>query len=314
MDAQSLRFDPRVPFTPKQARAAGLGRDVLLGSGFHRVMHGLYVSADVPITLDLRARALLDLLDDDAHLSHHTAAGLWGLWVPDTADLHVCRARGRRHSRLDVVTHSCRHHGDERVAGHITTRKGLSLSNPVQCFLELADELSLVDLVVLGDSLVAKRRVTVPQLLERVGSSSGPGIVRARRAASLVRAGVDSPMESRLRMLLVLAGLPEPKVNVVLRDASGEVRRRLDLAYPEFRLAVEYDGRGHLASDEVWDADLRRRDELTSGGWRSVVVVSRGIYRDPRATVDRVDRALRDAGWTGPRRPTRDWTRHFPSR
>ncbi|WP_392425317.1 hypothetical protein [Barrientosiimonas humi] len=313
MDAQARRFDPKVPFTLQQARAAGIGRDVLLGPDFHRLLHGLYVSADVPITLDLRARALLDLLDDDAHLSHHTAAGLWGLWVPDSPDLHLCRARGRRHSRPDVVTHTCRQHGDAREPGHITTRGGLQVSNPLRCFLELAPELSLVDLVVLGDSLVARRRASQQQLLERVHAESGPGIVRARRAAALVRAGVDSAMETRLRLLLVLAGLPEPQVNVVLRDESGEVRRRLDLAYPELCLAVEYDGRGHLASEEVWDADLFR-GELTSGGWRSVVVVSRGIYREPHVTVERVERALRDAGWTGTRRPARDWTRHFPSR
>jgi hypothetical protein len=66
-----------------------------------------------------------------------------------------------------------------------------------------------------------------------------------RRSASLARKGVDSPQETRLRLLLVLAGLPEPRVNLLLRGRDGSWRRRYDLAYELLRLIIEYDGRQH---------------------------------------------------------------------
>ncbi len=55
--------------------------------------------------------------------------------------------------------------------------------------------------------------------------------------------GVDSPMVTRLRMLIVLAGLPEPKVNLVIRDEYGHPVRRYDLGYEKSRTLVEYDAR-----------------------------------------------------------------------
>ena len=116
-------------------------------------------------------------------------------------------------------------------------------------FLDLAGELGLVDLVVLGDALVRRRRTTVTKLVAAAAQASGRHVALARRAAGLVRAGVDSPMESRLRMLLVLAGLPEPVVNHTEHDDRGWWVRRFDLSYPAARVAVEYDGRQHAESD-----------------------------------------------------------------
>lgn len=47
-----------------------------------------------------------------------------------------------------------------------------------------------------------------------------------------MRQGVDSPMETRLRMLIVLAGYPEPRVNVIIRHENGDWSTRLDLCHP----------------------------------------------------------------------------------
>lgn len=310
--SQEAPFDIRVPFTPQQARRHGIDRARLLGSEFHRVLHGLYVSAAVAITFDLTARAVLDLMDDDAHLSHYSAARWWRLWVPHDPGLHICRARGRRHSRQGVITHTCPQHGPGRERGAVVQRRGLTVTSAVGCFFELASALTLVDLVVLGDSLVHRNYITPAALVERAMAYSGPGARRAREAARLVRAGVDSRLETRLRLLLVFAGLPEPTVDLRLRDEVGTVLRRLDLAYELFRIAVEYDGEHHAVTEDAWNEDILRRDEISSDGWRFVVVLKRGVFRDPVQTVERVERALRDAGWTGRRRPRRDWRQHFP--
>ena len=119
-------------------------------------------------------------------------------------------------------------------------------------------------------------------------------------------------METRLRMLLVLAGLPEPQVNHELRDANGRTRRRLDLCYPHLRVIVEYDGRQHARDPRQWNSDIERREELDGEGWRIVVVTSRGIYHEPARTIARVVNALRERGLRVP--PLKDdWRAHFPT-
>ena len=86
------------------------------------------------------------------------------------------------------------------------------------CIRDRARCLELVDLVVLGDGLVRQGHITAPALLKAARQHEGPGAALARLAAGYVRPGVDSPMETRVRMLFVLAGFPEPVVNVEVFD------------------------------------------------------------------------------------------------
>ena len=120
-------------------------------------------------------------------------------------------------------------------------------------------------------------------------------------------------MESRLRMLLVLAGLPEPVVNHTEHDDHGRWVRRFDLSYPTVRVAVEYDGRQHAESDRQWQRDVDRREELDNDGWRIVVVLAKGIYREPDRTLTRVVSALRSQGMAV-RITSQEWRVHCPTR
>lgn len=123
-------------------------------------------------------------------------------------------------------------------------------------------------------------------------------------------------MESRLRMLIVLAGLPEPEVNLlVATDKEGIARRKYDLCWPEVRLIVEYDGRLHIERVEQWESDLGRREEIDDSGWRIIVVIAAGIYTYPGTTVTKLHRLLLERGH--PRVPSHlsdEWRRHFPGR
>ncbi len=133
----------------------------------------------------------------------------------------------------------------------------------------------------------------LPSSCNRAVARAAPRVRRnARRAALHVRSGVDSPMETRLRMLLVLAGLPEPVVNHVIRWEDGRVRYRFDLSWPQWRLVVEYDGRQHRDDLDQWDTDIARRDWMDAKGWSFVPVVARGVHRRPDETLERVRSAL----------------------
>ena len=137
----------------------------------------------------------------------------------------------------------------------------------------------------------------------------------ARRAARWVRVGVDSIMKTRLRMLIVLAGLPEPTVGHVIRRDDGSRLHRIDLAYLGLLIAVEYDGRQHAANTAQWNKGIRRREDLENRGWRVIVVTAEGVYASPEETLERVRRILRDRGESaGRRRPSVEWHRCFPGR
>jgi hypothetical protein len=192
----------------------------------------------------------------------------------------------------------------------------LPISTPEQTFLDLAGiGVGLVDLVVVADGMIKEGHTSPERLSEAAEQWRGKGCRVARRAALLAREGVDSPQETRLRMLLVLAGLPEPRVNLVIRGRDGSWRRRYDLAYEHLRLIIEYDGRQHAEDKRQWLTDIFRREELDQMHWRLVIITAEGIYREPLRTLERVRDALLECGAVGVRWTFNpEWRLHFPGR
>lgn len=301
-------MDTSRPFTRADAIEAGIEPRLLRGSGFRRLFHGVYVEAARPSTPALRVEAALVLFCHTAFASHVSAARVYGLPVPAIPDEHVSVIRTRDRRRTAGVQPHVHPRPDVRVVGKVR------VSAPAQMFVELATLLSLVDLVVVGDSLVRRRLISPETLRSACAASRDAGASPARLAAAYVREDVDSPMETRLRMLLVLAGLPEPEVNRTLRAVDGVPVRRYDLSWRAARAIVEYDGRHHIEREDTWESDLERREAIDDDGWRILVVTGRGIYREPERTVQRVWRLLSARGLPGvPARPDDAWRPHFPS-
>lgn len=300
-------LDARRPFTRADGVAAGISPKALRGSRFRRLVRNVYVSAESPVTAHQRVEAALLLFDAEAFASHGSAARLYGVPIPAHPLEHVSVTRASLRRRTSgIECHLC-------LEPSVRTLKGLRVSDPGQLFVELAGLLSLVDLVVVGDALVRAGWTTPAELIDSCGRSDARGAVgAARTAASYVRDGVDSPMETRLRMLIVLAGIPEPEVNLVLRDVDGQPVRRYDLCWPTARVVVEYDGRHHVEREAQWEADLDRREAIDDDGWRILVVTSRGIYREPERTLARIHRVLSRRGLPGlPARLDEGWRPHF---
>lgn len=302
-----MTFDPTTPFQRHRGIEAGLSAKELRGRGFRLVLPGTYVAATTAITPRLRAAAALLPYDGAAWASHSSAARVYDLPIPTSADEHVSvRRAGLRR----------RHRGVRAHVGRSTVVRvvdGVPVSEPRMLFVEMAETLSLVDLVVLGDAMVRRRLVSPDDLVRFCAEVHHKAAARARRAAAYVRPHVDSPMETRLRMLLVLAGLPEPRVNLTIRDEVGDVVRKYDLSYPEVRVAVEYNGRVHVLVPGAWEADLGRRDAIDESEWRLLPVVSSGIYATPWETLGRVHRVLLARGLPGvPLRLDDAWRAHFP--
>ncbi|MDN5763049.1 MAG: DUF559 domain-containing protein, partial [Microlunatus sp.] len=304
---RSQPLDLSQPFSRVDARAAGLTVRRLLGPEFQRIFYDRYVSSAVVVDTQVRARAAIGLCPEGSFVSHQTAADLWGGVAPFTPSTHVSvPAPEERLIRQGIQSHLV------SAGQRSTILLGLQVSTPEQTFIDLATTLDLVDLVVLGDSLLHAGATTLERLSETVSVWRGRGARRARRGLRYVRVGVDSAMESRLRMLLVLAGLPEPNVNHIVYDKDGRWFHRYDLCYEDVRLIVEYDGRQHAENSEQWQRDLTRRAWLDRNGWRIIVVTAAGIYRQPGETLAEVRDALKERGMRVPARFRPDWYRHFP--
>jgi very-short-patch-repair endonuclease len=302
-----MAFDPTQPFLRADGLEHGLTEKAMRGPGYRRLFRNVLVASTTPATPLQRVRGALALQCEQAWASHVSAARVKGAPVPTIADEHisVSHQKLRRHHR----GLRC-HVGDP--AG-VVVERGVRVSGDIPMFIELSGQLTLVDLVVVGDWLVRRRGVTPEQLVRACERSRHRDRRKAMAAAAYVRRDVDSPMETRLRMLLVLAGLPEPEINLAIRDDVGEVIRRYDLSYPAARVAVEYDGKVHVEVLARWEDDLERRADMDEAEWRLVVVVGSGIYRNPLGTLQRVHRALLARRLPGvPLRLSDDWRPHFP--
>lgn len=302
-------FDPRRPFTRAQATKAKISEWSLRSHRYVKIFRNVYISREVPRTPAIRARGAIAIAPEGAVISHHTAATLWGGSVPDSAAVNVT-------IQPDQVLEVGGIRTRERTRRpESTLHHGVPITTPEQTFLDMAGELDLVQLVVLGDRFVRRKVTTTDALIRAAAEWSGWHGGLAQRAAAYVRAGVDSPPETKLRMLVVLAGLPEPVVNHKICDPeTGAVLRRFELAYPELLLALEYEGRHHRADDDIWAADIDRREEMDRRSWRIVQVISTGLHDDPLRTLRRIDQARIDRGCAPARQFGEEWQRYFPGK
>lgn len=221
--------------------------------------------------------------------SHCTAAALHQLPVPrhcEHSPLHVMTKGSGRVRRPGVVGHRGL---DERST---VTVEGVLVTGLADTWLDLAPYLSLDDLVVVGDA-VARRLKDVSALHTRAHRSM-PGVARAREALEWVRVGSASPMETRSRVLFGRAGLPEPQLNVPVRDVDGGWLAEGDLVWEEARVVGEYQGATHFETYARGDRDISRRRVVEGAGWTYIDFTKDDYWRRARriALVRRVAEGL----------------------
>lgn len=282
-------------FTTRMAKAAGLTQERLRSGDLVHVGRSLWRARGKEETFLERLRALQELHPTGV-FSHATAARVWGMWLPDRLAederVHIAkyRAQGGHPTRSGVQGH--------RLDGRAPVRMlhGLRLTTPDWTWVDLARELSDEDLVVAGDSLLVTRhgaearrlgrlpdRAVSMGRLERTAATrrNVRGVVRARQALELLRAGHDSPAESRLRHRLHLTGFAEPAVNPAI-DCSDGRRHRVDLCWEELRLVLEMDGDQHRTDKAQWQEDRARRRGLEADDWTVMWVAGEVFTRAGR--------------------------------
>ena len=249
--------------------------------------------------LEALCRALLVRMPPAAFVTHTTAALLLGLPVPSRLTrlrpIHVgVHAPASAMDARDIAGHSLSVDPDDLV-----DRGVLRLTGPARTWLDLAALLTLAELVAVGDYLVFWKSplVTPGELADALARyPSRSGLRRARAAVPMLRERSESPRESVLRVIIVLAGLPEPECNVNVFDEVGRLLARGDLAYPAYKLLIEYQGDHHRTDRAQWRSDIRRTGRLEDHGWQ-VLQFTDDDLRDPAALVARIALRLRARGW-----------------
>jgi len=154
------------------------------------------------------------------------------------------------------------------------------VTTPARTWRDLAGVLRPAALLAVTDQLLqglSTREVLAEQLSRQ---STGRGSARGRLALPLANPLAGSPMESVLRWLLHEAGMPEPTLQHVVTDAGGRFIGRVDFAWPERKVIVEFDGDVHRDRD-VFVNDVRRQNALIAAGWTVLRFTSADVLGRP---------------------------------
>ena len=302
----------RAPLAPHLSGAAFRVREEL----FHGTTRSRLRASDVQrpftavrsVALDLgdvlgRCRAYEPLLRPGEAFSHQTAAALLRLPLhEESSDVHVLAPPGKTRARgRGVVGHVA------SVVPPVVLHDGLPIVAPPSVWCQLGNELSVYDLVAIGDAIVTGSRhgeVREPALATLEELREAATLWGARRGSATIaealpriRVGAESRKETHLRLTLVDAGMPEPVPNEPVRLPIGGTVHP-DLAYRERRIAFEYLGDTHRTDRRRWQADVRRRRDLAAAGWQVVEVTAEDLSSNRGAFLDGVrsllDRAAAD--------------------
>lgn len=258
---------------------------------------------DVPLALLTRPYTLVT---GYSAASHATAFAIWGFpgFLPGMNEptIHI----SRQYPHTTVRRAGVRGHRTQFFDDEVTELNGLWITTRTRTWLDCARKMPVDELVVAADHLLRiprqyfeardKPYATVGDLAEMLDRHYGtPGIQKAKIALQLARVGSDSAPETRLRLAVVRAGLPEPNLNVSIPLNPG-VQRTADQSFPEFKVAVEYDGGNHSDPEQV-ARDVAREEDYAASSWTQVRITKRHMDNDARAAVSKIRTALVARGW-----------------
>lgn len=250
---------------------------------YRPVFPGVYTEAGQPLSLRLRAEAAWLWSRRRGVVAGVAASALHGAqWVDE--DFLIELACSNNRPPAGIATRQQTLADDE-----VTRVAGLPVTTLVRTAYDLGRLLPRGQAVARLDALMRATRFStdaVALLADRYPAARG--IRRLKASLDLVDGGAASPKETELRLLLIDAGFPRPvtQIPIVVNFHTLAV---LDMGWPEFGVAAEYDGDEHRISRNRYAWDQRRLRKLEELGW----IVIRVIAEDrPAEVVERVRRAL----------------------
>src|SRR5260370_8639947 len=214
----------------------GVTRGKLRGAGYRRLGSGIYRWVGLQESAQVMLAAVARRLPAGAAFSGRTAAWLHGLDLAPCDPIEVTipepTGSGRR-AGASVRRASL-------TSDEIVRRRGLPTTSALRTVVDLGGRDPLTEGVVAADQFLHAELVTVAELRNHVADHlRAKGIARLRRVLDQAEPKTESAMESRLRMPLVLAGLPRPDVQVSIHDDHGLFLGRPDPLFSPHGLTLE---------------------------------------------------------------------------
>lgn len=270
------------PFGLGAAQAAGLTDKQLRSTCWRRVFRTVYVHESVPLTDAVRLQAVLLAAPPGAVVTGLTASWLFGVWAPRPGAPVPLELGVRREDRNTSVARSLA----RRIVldpVDVNEWNGVPVTSPERTCFQLMARSPLVEAVVFADAFRHDDLVTQDGLRRFADERPHwPHVRKARFAVDLSRHEAASPMETRLRMVIVLAGLPEPMVlNGGLYDENGVLLGIPDMLYLCPLFGIEYDGEYHRDADQH-DRDNVRENRLLLGNVPLLRYGAADVFRNPQ--------------------------------
>lgn len=272
----------------------------------------------------LQARALSQVAPATHFFCHVTAAVLWGLPVPlrllRAALLPTVRngvevpARG-----IDVGvmapgraarTKGTRGYRLSSAMANVAAVKGLRVSDPASTWALLASELTVDELIELGDAIVniPRRRgmirgteadalATMDELATAANTPYRRHAGKLRAALAEVRVGSASVAETRIRRDSTRSGLPAPELDYDVFALNGIAIGFTELAYPEYHLLIEYEGDHHRTDRDQWQRDVDKHRACAEAGWEVLRLTAKDVFPTTKPAIAFIRSALIRAGW-----------------
>jgi hypothetical protein len=215
-----------------------------------------------------------------------TAAAAYGFDTERTVELHVLNPSGQQLRSADgMVVH-------RRAGAPLTLVAGRPATTPAWTAIEVARGLRRPRALATLDAALRSGACGRADLDRAVRRQFGRrGIVAVRELVALATAKAESPMESEARLVMIDGGLPTPVLQHEVVDADGRTWR-LDFAWPEYRVAAEYDGIDWHSGPEAFVRDRRRSAALQEIGWVIVTLVAEDVRYRSRELVRRIETQL----------------------
>ncbi|MEU4428912.1 DUF559 domain-containing protein [Actinoplanes sp. NPDC024001] len=270
------------PFRGSSAIMNGLlTKGMLRGRRWRRLLPDVYVDRDTALDHGLWCSAVGLVLPDDAAIGGLSAAYLWGIdLLSPAAPVSVVTPRDRRLSRATRISPHYTVIGD----GDLTAQAGLSVTTPERTAFDLGRRLNRSAALVVIDAMLHAKALNI----EAVGDLARqrhwwPNVSQLKEVLCLADPRAESPMETRLRLVLHDAGVPPGIPQFEVHDDRGMLIGRVDLAWPAARLAIEYEGDHHRERDQ-FRRDVDRINRLRMAGWTVLRFTAEDVLRKPQLT------------------------------
>ena len=247
--------------------------------GLVRVWYGIYAATEPKL---LGRLAALDLfMGRRAVACMGTAAALYGFDVENTVAMHVLDPGVRMRSATGLIVHQRTGAPLQRVAGRLATGAAWTA-------VEVARELRRPRALATLDAALRSTWCTPGELERAVVQQRGRrGIVAVRGLLPYADALAESAMESEARLVMIDHGLPLPVLQHEIRGRNGE-RWRVDFAWPDARVAAEYESIDWHAGRDAMLRDKTRWGEIQELGWTLIPIVVHDVRREPGRLAERI--------------------------